>query len=70
MTKAKEYRGIGRRAKLRNATFPMPLQGPLCPQDVAKGELEGKIKNPKIFTLFKNYMTSFDGGQKLIPRKK
>ena len=69
MTKAKEYRGIGRRAKLRNATFPMPLQGALCPQDVAKGELEGKIKKPKIFTLFKNYMTSFDGGQKTYSKE-
>jgi hypothetical protein len=29
--------------------FPMPLQGPLCPQDVAKGELEGKIKKNKTF---------------------
>ena len=47
----------------------MPLQGLLCPKEVVKGELEGKIKNPKIFTLFKNYMTSFDGGRKTYSKE-
>ena len=50
--------------------LPIPLEGPLCPQDVVKRELEGKIKNNKIFTVFNNYLASFDGGRKSIPRKR
>ena len=49
--------------------LPIPLEGPLCPQDVVKRELEGKIKNNKIFTVFNNYLASFDGGRKTYSKE-
>jgi hypothetical protein len=49
--------------------LPIPLEGPLCPQDVVKRELEGKIKNNKIFTVFNNYLASFDGRRKTYSKE-
>ena len=34
-----------------------------------KRELEGKIKNNKIFTVFNNYLASFDGGRKTYSKE-